>query len=61
MAAKTVTLTLTRAEADALHGAAMAGEYEYWLIVHGDPGRSPQAKAAIKAALDRAIAKLRDA
>jgi len=52
-------LRLTAKEAEALFGAALAGEYEFRDTVGRDPDASAQAKTATLAALDRALDKLR--
>lgn len=54
-----IKLDLTEAEAEALLGAAIAGEYEFTETVEGDPSGSHQAKSAQIAALGRAMRKLR--
>lgn len=56
-----VTLSLTETEAQALLAAALAGQHEYVDSVKGDPDSSGHVKTARVAALDRAIAKLREA
>lgn len=56
-----VTLHLTKAEANALYGAAKAGEVEWVDVTQRAPDLTPQGRAAAVMALDRALTKLREA
>jgi len=61
MSSPKITLHLTEAEANALYGAAKAGEYEWVDVTQRAPDLTPQGRAAAVAALGRALAKLRAA
>lgn len=56
-----VSIRLTELEAEALWGAAVAGEIEASEVWNHDPDAKPGAGARLDAALTRAMAKLRAA